>query len=147
MFNSTFAAPDAGLRKECLKAGEVFQARKLGKCRRRCQEYKDWQHSLSEAKQLQPDCKTKFACTLEGILERRLGHKVRFYTAVYSSFDIFHGVDAFVEIVGVVVTIDVTLNPRKVRGKAHVVYHDGDGIVDLADRIENVYRVKEKIAA
>lgn len=52
--------------------------------------------------------------------------QIRFYTAVGSSLDRFHGVDAFFEYntsdgKSVRVTIDVTINPNKDRYKADVV--------------------------
>ncbi len=54
---------------------------------------------------------------------------VKFYTAVGTSADIFHGVDGWVEYTfpsgqQVVVTLDVTANPEKVSTKADVLIHE-----------------------
>lgn len=140
--HQTFKAPDAGLLREGLKAGEQFQVEKLGKCRARCKGYREWRDALDEAKRLQPEYKTRFVSMLEGLLARRFGENVPVYTAVYSAFDIFHGVDGFVEVKGVVVTFDVTLDPRKVTAKADVVYYAQDGVVELASRIERAAKKK-----
>jgi hypothetical protein len=134
----TFKAPDAGLLREGLKAGEQFQVEKLGKCQARCKGYREWRDALDEVKRFQPEYKTNFVRMLEGLLTRRLGVEIRFYTAVYSALDIFHGVDAFIEIGEVIVTVDVTINPQKTAAKADVVYHAEDGVVSLTDSITRV---------
>jgi hypothetical protein len=63
---------------------------------------------------------------------------------VRSALDVFHGVDGFFEFRGVVVTIDVTINPNKVCGKADLVV-SGDDFEDLpalAARIAREFATK-----
>lgn len=129
------------------QAGNEFQVEKLGKCGARCTEYKRWSEALAEAKRSQPARKTQFVLLLEVLLMKRLGVAVTVYTAIHSAFDIFHGVDAFVEVGRTIVTLDVTLNPEKVVAKADVVYHGDDGAVSLADRLADEVRRKAPRAA
>jgi hypothetical protein len=138
MLRSCFKSPDDGL----LQAGDDFQVEKLGKCGARCTQYKKWRDAVQEAKRFQPARKTTFMTMLEGLLSKRLGVAVTVYTAVYSALDIFHGVDAFVEVEGVIITFDVTINHEKVVAKADVVYHAEDGVVSLTDRITDAARKK-----
>ncbi len=62
-----------------------------------------------------------FAQALKRGIVKRLGvlyHEVKFYSAVGSSLDVFHGIDAFVEYRGKIVTMDVTMNSQKDAYKA-----------------------------
>ena len=52
--------------------------------------------------------------------------RVRLYSALGTPFDIFHGVDLWVEVDGQVVTIDLTANENKDYHKADVVVHPED---------------------
>jgi len=51
---------------------------------------------------------------------------LKFFTAVGTALDYFHGVDAFVEFQGKVVTLDLTTHPAKQEGKADIVVHPND---------------------
>lgn len=60
---------------------------------------------------------------------------VRFYTAVGTPLDVYHGVDAFFEQGGRIATVDVSLREKEM-GKADVLLHvamDDEGKVSLSE--------------
>ncbi len=52
--------------------------------------------------------------------------ELRFFSALGSPLDRFHGIDGFFEWRGTVVSIDLTTDPKKVEYKADIVIHDTD---------------------
>lgn len=50
--------------------------------------------------------------------------ELQLFTAVGSPLDFFHGIDAFFEFQGKIVTIDVTKNPKKFEGKADFILQE-----------------------
>ncbi|MCR4279667.1 MAG: hypothetical protein NUV78_02955 [Candidatus Zambryskibacteria bacterium] len=52
--------------------------------------------------------------------------RLKLYTAVGSPLDYYHGVDCFFEFEGLIVTIDVTVNPNKLEYKADLVLNVSD---------------------
>ncbi len=70
--------------------------------------------------------------------------RIRFYSAVGSPLDIFHGVDGWIEFVPdkgspSMVTIDVTLNPEKLTHKADII------VQEVPDPTENEKRFLELV--
>lgn len=68
---------------------------------------------------------------------------VRFYTAIGTPLDVYHGVDAFFEQGGRIVTVDVSLREKEI-GKADVLLHatmDNEGKVAVPEaEIEHAAR-------
>ena len=110
----------------------------LGICTVECHGYMSWREAAKLVRKSQPAKKTLLANRLEVEVGRQLGEAVQFFTAVHSAMDVFHGVDGFFEFHGVVVTIDVTINPRKDCGKADMIIHQ--------DEIENLFVLAGRIA-
>lgn len=79
---------------------------------------------------------------LKSMIASKLPHVnevLRFYTAIGSSLDILHGIDGVFELGEYQVTVDLTLNPEKVNGKADVII--------LADDEEGLNEEAVKVAA
>lgn len=76
------------------------------------------------------DPSPRFANDLHASVAEALGlddySELRFYTAVGSPLDYFHGVDGFFEYRGKIVTIDVTVDPGKLTAKADLVVNVSD---------------------
>ena len=132
----------SSLQSRLFQDGADFEAEKFGKCGARCTEYRKWREAAEEAKRCQPQRKTEFVQQLERMLAQVLDAQVACFTAVGSAFDIFHGVDAFIEYRGVIVTVDATLNPDKVVGKADLVFYKHHDAADLAGRMARAFREK-----
>ena len=88
-------------------------------------EYKKYEAAIEDVKNDYPgnpsDPRPSFANDLHAEVVEALGlddkyDEVQFYTAVGSSLDRYHGVDAFFEYNGGRVTLDVTKNPAKAGG-------------------------------
>jgi len=77
--------------------------------------------------------------------------KLRFYTAVETALDHFHGVDAFFEVdldngKTAIITLDVTTNPNKLSYKADVILHvPSDGVDRKVDPEEYGLVLKKSI--
>jgi hypothetical protein len=90
--------------------------------------------SLELVKAHQPcdpsDPEAGFANDLHASVALALGledwSELKLFTAVGSPLDFFHGVDAFFELRGKIVTIDVTINPNKCVAKADMVLNVSD---------------------
>ena len=117
--------------------GHLFEEEVLGNCQAECHGYMSWREAVELVRKSQPRHKTPVATRLEVEVGRQLGGVVKFFTAVHSAMDVFHGTDGFFEYCGVVVTIDVTTNPHKDCGKADMIVHQGDleNLSTLAGRI------------
>jgi len=61
---------------------------------------------------------------------------VKFYPAVGTSLDIFHGVDFFMEYDNKICTIDLSLRNKR-HFKADVLFHEDDNLFDVAHEIAN----------
>lgn len=126
--------------------GRLFEAEVLGEIMvvARSREYRSYTAALAEVRQAQPweptDPRPRLASDLHASVCEALGvenySEVALYTAVGSALDFFHGVDAFVEWRGEIVTIDLTVNPYKVRHKADVIV----GPVDFESNLEATAR-------
>lgn len=127
--------------------GHLFEEATLGRCAAICQGYESWRKAVEEVRKHQPRQKRPAAVRLENEVVKcfgKLGMSVKFYTAVRSTLDVYHGVDAFFEFRGVLVTIDVTINPNKDCGKADVIVHadDFENLPALAGRIAREFATK-----
>lgn len=111
--------------------------------------YVPYHQSVKMVKKHQPwdpaDPSSRAANNLQVLIAEALGaedySEVKLYTAVGSALDKFHGVDAFVEWMGFVVTIDLTANLLKDVYKADIIIHE-DEIYDQ----EQLWIVAEQIA-
>ena len=76
------------------------------------------------------DPEPRFASDLHASVALALGlddwSTLKFFTAVGSALDHFHGVDCFFVFKGKIVTIDVTVNSEKLIGKADMVLNISD---------------------
>ena len=116
----------------------VLSVSRAGKSKQEAM-YMSYKDAVSHAKKNQPsEFKPETQKFANGIYEA-LKHQglpegvpVKFYTAVGTPLDIYHGTDALFEIAGQDITIDVTINPEKVEAKADVVvqlaFNDEGGI-------------------
>ena len=111
--------------------GQLYEEEVLGCCIAVHRGYMRWAQAIEEVRTHQPRAKTPVAAALEREVRRQAGSEARFYTAVRSTLDVMHGCDAFFEYCGVVVTIDLTINPHKDCGKADVII-SRDDVADLA---------------
>ena len=105
-------------------------------------EYIPYGRALAILKDMQPFDPTEpepdFAYTVHSLIYDSLGldaSDVRFYTAVKSPFDRFHGVDAWFEVDAggqrKIVTVDVTMNANKEDGhKANIIFLVPNGGLD-----------------
>jgi hypothetical protein len=136
--------------------GHLFESQVLGECRVKWDgSYRSYASSMELVRANQPgdpmDPATRTANDLHALVAEQLGlddyAKLGFYTAVRSPLDFFHGVDAFFEFQGVVVTMDLTLNPHKDEAKAHIVIHpkDLENLPFLAAWIADGLRSKEAV--
>lgn len=134
-------------------SGRLFEATLLGSVGNRalCDgSYKPWRECMGLVQGCQPRQMRPTAARLLTEVRRLVGRltAVDFYTAVGSTLDLRHSVDGFFHIpaCGLVVTIDVTLNPNKVYGKADLILHDEDfeNLPALATRIARLFADKAK---
>ena len=111
--------------------GLLFEEEVLGRCRATARGYMKWSEALHFARANQPAQKTPTMRQLERTVRELTGTAATFYTAVRTPLDLYHGVDGWFEFRGAVVTLDVTRNPHKDSGKAHLIVHEDD-VGDLA---------------
>lgn len=107
------------------QAGCDFEVEVLGRCEAPYTGRMDHHAAVALVKKNQPAKKTQTVVAIEREFARH-GLPVRFYTAVGSALDIHEGTDGFFEFAGAVVTIDVTLNPKKEIAKADLVVQKSD---------------------
>ena len=96
--------------------------------------YVPFNRSMMVVKAHQPwdpsDPEPRFASDLHASVALALNlddwSELRFYTAVGSPLDFFHGIDCFFEFRGLIVTIDLTVDPKKLVGKADLVLNVSD---------------------
>lgn len=127
--------------------GHLFEEEVLGRCAATYRGYMTFREAAELVRKNQPAKARPAALRLHAEVAKRFGKwadGVRFYTAVRSSLDVFHGVDGFFEFRGVVVTIDVTINPHKVCGKADLVVSgdDFENLPALAARVAREFASK-----
>ncbi len=127
--------------------GHLFEEVTLGVCLVEYHGYLTWQKAAEQVRTHQPCTHRPAARRLHAEVAKRFGKcasAVKFYTAVHSPLDMFHGVDCFFEFRGVMVTIDVTINPGKNSGRADVVVQadDFENLPVLAARISGVFAEK-----
>ena len=109
-------------------------------------DYLPFRQAIEQVKNMQPgdptDPTPRFSndlhCTVAEFCGIEDYSKLSLYTAVGSSLDHFHGVDAFFELNGgfggvIRVTIDVTKNPHKDAYKADIVLYIPEELLDLVD--------------
>lgn len=126
--------------------GHLYEVEKLGRCTATSRGYMKFRASLDFARAHQPRSKRQVAAQLEREVSKRLGGWCDFYTAVRTPLDVYHGVDGFFELDGIVVTVDVTMNSRKDSCKADVLVcrEDLADLPALAGRIAREFKTKER---
>jgi hypothetical protein len=95
-----------------------------------------------------PEFADDLHATVADSLELEEYKKLKLFTAVGSHLDVYHGVDAFIELedenMKVICTIDVTTNPNKDVAKADVLFHFPiTGLDPKLDRDEYLEKVRE----
>jgi hypothetical protein len=101
--------------------GKLLEEEILGRCLHVGESYLSYRKSMEAVKNSQPwdtsDPDTRVASDLHAHVAIALGledwTQLQLFTAVGSSLDRFHRVDAFFEFNGHVVTFDLTMNPHK----------------------------------
>ena len=93
----------------------------------------------------------RFAADLFATVAERLCpedySKLKLYGAVNTPFDLFHGVDAFFEYEGRIVTLDLTLNEKKDEYKADFIINPEKTDLDVAaDWVISRFNKKAKAA-
>ncbi len=117
-----------------IQEGKFFETSVFHKCTGEDSDYKsmNYNDSLEWVKNHQPEKNFNKPETLDSIQLSQLKSAIvsklsdvdevlRFYTAIGSPLDFLHGVDGFFELGEHIVTVDLTLNPNKVEGKADVI--------------------------
>ncbi len=107
------------LQSSLFQAGKELEVEVLGRCGN------PYAGNFADVRKHQPSKKTDMVVAIEREFARR-GLSVQFYTAVGTALDVHQGVDGFFEFNGVVVTIDLTMNPEKVIAKADFVVQKSD---------------------
>ena len=109
--------------------GADFEVEVLGRSTIRFHGYMCFEAAMQEVRKHQPARKASAISAIEREFEKR-GEKISFYTAVGSALDYYHGIDGFFVFRGMVLTVDVTLNPEKTVAKADIIL--GEEIRDPA---------------
>lgn len=113
-----------------LYTGHLFEEEVFGRCRAKANGYIPYRQALAEVEANQPwdptDPGTRFANDLHAEVASALGLDdwtgLRFFTAIGSALDRYHGIDAFFRFGIAIVTLDVTLNDAKRNGyKADII--------------------------
>lgn len=120
--------------------GRLFEIDVLGECNWREEEYVPFWKCVRIVKHHQPSRLGPDGERLQQMVSQILGSPVRFYTAIGSPLDHYHGVDGFFEHGRAVVTIDLTTNPNKLEYKADIVlfpedFDDPERFQEVAERI------------
>ncbi|MEK7641664.1 MAG: hypothetical protein AAB365_01565 [Patescibacteria group bacterium] len=124
------------------ETGHIAEEEFLGTCRV-CWDgkgYVNYRDAMNMARDNQTDNpsapRLSGARMLHGAVARELkiadSKQLKLYTAVGTPLDLIHGVDAWFEFEGIVITIDVTMKEQKDRAKANVVVH----LQDVANDFE-----------
>lgn len=101
--------------------------------------YMSYKRAMESAMESQPNRLPYFTQRLLSKMDEAypaLAGRINFYTAVGTSFDVYHGVDAFFKLQDHVVTLDVTSNSTKETAKADIVVqtgYDEDGGIDFTE--------------
>jgi len=101
--------------------------------------YMPYGRAMESAMDNQPDRLPHFTRRLLSKMDEahpNLAGMINFYTAVGTSFDVYHGVDAFFKLQDHIVTLDVTSNDSKTHAKADIIVqtgYDADGGIDFSD--------------
>ncbi|MEX0651917.1 MAG: hypothetical protein WD509_02365 [Candidatus Paceibacterota bacterium] len=100
--------------------------------------------AFAQVRRNQPPLRTQTVVAFNREVRQLLGDEARFFTAVGTSLDVHQGIDGFFEFNGVVVTIDVTMNPDKETWKADRIVHpeDLEDIPHLVGRIVKQMQIK-----
>lgn len=134
--------------------GRLFEEEILGEIHVSWDGYMTYNRSLEYAKEHQEwdpsDPETPKANDLHALVAIALNledwSNLKFYNAVDTPMDYFHGVDCFFEFDGEIVTIDLTVNPHKREYKADLIVHPDDleekKIRNLAYFISNLLQKK-----
>lgn len=112
--------------------GRFFETDNFGESRcKHPEQYQKYSDAIADVKNNQPgdptDPKPRFANNLHTEVATELGlgddlSQLRFYTAIGSALDHYHGVDGFFEFGEARVTMDITQNPAKEGGyKADII--------------------------
>ena len=109
-------------------------------------DYLPYATALEVARKGQPPLKTPTRARIERELRSLLGDAVRVRTAVHTVLDYKHVVDGFIDFEGMVVTIDLTMNPSKDVTKADFVVCEDDliDIAALAGRIAREFESRRR---
>ena len=122
--------------------------------KKRYMKYGDAMNLLKEKQAFEPsDPEPRFANDLHASVAERLGledyGKLKFFSSVGSPLDIYHGVDAFLELEGKdgkkhVVTMDISGNPNKNKGKADVLINmPFEGLDPKEDKEKYMEKISE----
>ncbi len=138
-----------------LYMGRLFEEDVLGRSRWQWSEYVPWRQCLEQVRKFQPfqsdprNPSRPIPRALRNLVATHLGKRgadLRFFTAIGTPFDRFHRVDAFFEIDNAIVTVGLSLDPKK-DAEAHrtsFVLHEEDVFAESGEI--NVGRLAEVAA-
>ena len=122
--------------------------------KKRYMKYKEAMNLVKDKQAFEPgDPDPRFANDLHASIAEKLKlddyGKLKFFSSVDSPLDYYHGVDAFFEVEGKdgkkrIVTIDISGNSKKDKGKADVLINmPMDGLDPKEDRDDYIKKIKE----
>ena len=119
------------------ETGHLFEERVLGMCLVKGTKFVPWNDAMMLVRKSQPKQKSRILRQVEVEVRKLAGVQVELFTAVGSALDFFHVIDCFAVSGNAVVTMDLTKNPNKDSGKAHLVIGEDEveNISGLAGRI------------
>ena len=127
--------------------GKLFEGEVLGECKVAWDGYMSYKGSMELVRENQPwdpsDPESRVANDLHASVAITAGiedfEELKLFTALGTPLDYFHGVDAWFEFRGSVLTVDVTTNRHKDEYKADMVIHlddlDEENLSETAARI------------
>lgn len=127
--------------------GHLFEEEVFGRCKAVHKGYMQWREAAEVVRKNQPARMAEKAAKLQAEVRKQIGSAaVQFYTAVRSTLDQKHGVDGFFELVGTIVTVDLTMNDKKDCCKADllVVPEELEDLRVLAGRIAREILSKQR---
>lgn len=116
--------------------------------------YLSYEESMKIVKSSQPwnpmDPKCRLANNFHYAVTQALGledcSELKFYTAVGSALDRYHGIDCLFEFHGIVVTIDVTINRYKNNCRADVLVNFNSGINEEGSYLDVIRQASREVA-
>lgn len=121
--------------------GKILEEEILGSCTVSTEGYLRFREAMEVARRSQPRTLTHEGRQLRDGVAQELGvrsSEVAMYPGVGTPLDRFHGIDGWFEWQGIVVTVDVTMNPHKDEYKARVIVSGRDAEEGFVGSIRDI---------